>query len=82
MKSLEVETTVRGRNQVTLPKAVTDARQLHEGQRLVVILDDERPDEILLRRVRDSYAGVLTGVFGAGDAERERSLCDEREAWT
>jgi AbrB family looped-hinge helix DNA binding protein len=81
MAKFEVETTVRKRNQVTLPKAVADARQLHEGQRLVVVVDDEHPDEILLRRVRDSYAGILTGVYGANDAEREAYLRGEREAW-
>ncbi len=81
MARLVVNTIIRGRSQVTLPKAVTEASGLHEGQRLVVVVDDERPDEIVLRPVRDSYAGLLTGVFGVSDAEREAYVRGEGEAW-
>ena len=79
---LESETTIRARNQVTIPKDVAEARGLREGQRLLIVVDDDHPDEFIVRRLRDSYAGILTGVYGRTVAEREAYARGENEAWS
>jgi AbrB family looped-hinge helix DNA binding protein len=81
MKSIVVETTLRGRNQLTVPKEIAEAFGLREGQRLTFALDPGRPDEIVVRPMRESYAGILTGVFGVTDAEREAYVKGERDSW-
>jgi bifunctional DNA-binding transcriptional regulator/antitoxin component of YhaV-PrlF toxin-antitoxin module len=82
MRPLEAEGMLRGRNQLTLPKEIADATGLREGQRLIFAVDSERPGEIVLRPLRDSYAGLLTGVYGATAEEREAYLRGERDSWT
>lgn len=76
------ETTVTGKNQVSLPAA--GLRQLHwkRGDRLVaeVIGDDLL---VLMRRPEswtEALAGKLTDVFGTHE-ETIRWLEEEREAW-
>lgn len=81
MTTLELETTIRDRNQVTIPKEIADARGLRAGQRVLIVLDDEHPDEFVVRRLRDSYAGLLTGVYGRDAAERDAYVRGEREGW-
>ncbi len=45
------------------------------------VADEGQPPEIVARSVRESYAGLLTGVFGDDDAERETYVRGESEAW-
>lgn len=82
MTMTEYQTTIRARSQVTIPKQVADAQGLREGQRIVIVLDDEHPDEFIVRRLRDSYAGILTGVYGRTAAERAAYARGEREGWS
>lgn len=82
MAVFQSETVIRARNQITIPKEIAEARGLREGQHLVFLFDDERPDELIVRPLRDSYAGILTGVFGRDTAEREAYIRGEREAWS
>jgi hypothetical protein len=42
--------------------------------------DDLEPDESLEDTVRESYAGILTGVYGRDAAEREAYIRGERDA--
>lgn len=82
MTMFQSETIIRARNQITIPKEIADAHGLHEGQRLVFFFDDQRPDELVVRPMRDSYSGVLTGVYGRNAAEREAYIRGERESWS
>jgi AbrB family looped-hinge helix DNA binding protein len=82
MSTLELETTIRARNQVTIPKTVADTHGFREGQRVVIVVDDDHPDEFIVRRLRDTYAGILSGVYGRNTAEREAYARGESEAWS
>ena len=53
------------------------AAGLEPGDTLVVETDVENPDVLRLRRVRNSYAGALKGVYG----DARNYLEDERRSW-
>ena len=72
-----VEARLRARNQLTLPDPVVQAAGLAEGDRFIVDLDPGEPDVVRLRRVRTSYAGALTDVYG----DAEAALAEERGSW-
>jgi len=82
MSTIELETMIRARNQVTIPKEVADARGFREGQRVLIVVDDDQPDQFIVRRLRDSYAGLLAGVYGRNAAERDAYIRGESEAWS
>ncbi|MBV8368191.1 MAG: AbrB/MazE/SpoVT family DNA-binding domain-containing protein [Candidatus Eremiobacteraeota bacterium] len=82
MAVFQSETVIRARNQITIPKEIAEARGLRKGQHLVFLVDDDRPDELIVRPLRDSYAGILTGIYGRDAAEREAYIRGEREAWS
>ncbi len=82
MVVIQSETVIRARNQITIPKEIAEARGLREGQLLVFLFDDEQPDELIVRPLRDSYAGILTGIYGRDAAEREAYIRGERESWS
>jgi hypothetical protein len=69
VKAIEVEITVGKRNQLKIPQEIVDA------------FCSGRPDEIVIRRMRESYAGILSGVFGTTDAERKLYIKRERDSW-
>ena len=71
------EARLRARNQLTLPEPIVQAAGLDEGDRFVVDIDPDEPDVVRLRRVRDSYAGVLASVYGDATA----ALAEERGSW-
>lgn len=68
---------VRARNQMTIPDRIVEAAGIEEGETFVVELEPDAPDLLRLRRVRDSYAGTLGGLYGAVDAY----LDEERGDW-
>ena len=68
---------VRARNQMTIPEQIVEAADIHEGETLIVELEPSRPDVLHVRRVRESYAGVLPGVYGDAGAYLE----EERREW-
>ncbi len=68
---------VRARNQITIPEPVAKAAGIEEGDTFLVELESDDPSVLRLRRVRDSYAGALRGVYGDTAAYLE----DERRDW-
>lgn len=68
---------IRARRQMTIPEAVADAARIQEGETFVVELEPDDPDVLRLRRVRDSYAGALRGLYG----DTAAYLKEERRDW-
>jgi bifunctional DNA-binding transcriptional regulator/antitoxin component of YhaV-PrlF toxin-antitoxin module len=72
--SVIAEVRMRSRNQMTLPEPVVQAAGILEGDRFVVEVATNDPETVYLRRIRPSYAGALSDVFGDAaeyvDAER------------
>lgn len=68
---------VRARRQMTIPEAVADAAGIEEGETFVVELEPDDPDVLRLRRVRDTYAGALRGLYG----DTTTYLKEERRDW-
>lgn len=68
--SSEMELVVRKRNQVTLPQEVVDRLDLHEGDVVIVGIQN---GTAVLRPVRRSYAGIAKGLYGDAFLESERS---------
>ncbi len=79
MTRLEIEATVRDKNQVTIPRQVAERHGIEPGQR-ILILDTGNDDEFVVRVVRRTYAGTLAGVFGTTD-QNVAYVRGEREAW-
>ncbi|MBC5798700.1 MAG: AbrB/MazE/SpoVT family DNA-binding domain-containing protein [Candidatus Eremiobacteraeota bacterium] len=80
MASLDAEITVRQRNQVTLPSAIAEARNVKRGSRFIVHIDDHHPDVIFLRAIPRSYAGTLKGLFGT-TTEEELAYVRGEQDW-
>jgi bifunctional DNA-binding transcriptional regulator/antitoxin component of YhaV-PrlF toxin-antitoxin module len=79
MPVIDEKIILRDKNQMTIPKAVVEACRLRQGQPLIVHIDDEHPDEIILRVLPESYAGALTGIFAGVDAADH--VAAERVSW-
>ncbi len=79
MPTVDEKVTLQDRNQVTIPKTVVKARGLRRGQAMIVHIDEDRPNEIILRLIRESYAGALTEVFAGIDTQKY--LDEERTSW-
>jgi hypothetical protein len=71
------EARLRGRNQLTLPDPVVQAGHLAEGERFVVEIDPAEPGTVHLHRIRSSYAGAFSEVYGDAGA----ALAEAREGW-
>lgn len=76
-RSLPPQARLRARNQLTLPDPVVQAAGLAEGDRFSVDVDPAEPDVVRLRRLRTSYAGALTDVYGPA----AEALAEERKSW-
>jgi AbrB family looped-hinge helix DNA binding protein len=76
---IEIEATVRAKNQITIPLAIAERHGIQPGQRLIIV-DAGDGDEFTVRVIRHSYAGALAGIFGATN-ENVAYVRDEREAW-
>ena len=81
MSDLEVEVTVRPKNQLTLPEAIAKRLGIQPGDRLVITVDDEDPDRLNVRRLRRSYYGILEGVYGKTPEEVAEYIRQERASW-
>jgi bifunctional DNA-binding transcriptional regulator/antitoxin component of YhaV-PrlF toxin-antitoxin module len=77
--TLEIEATVRPKNQVTIPQLVAERHGIEPGQRLVIV-DTGAEAEFTVRVIRPSYAGALAGIFGTTE-ENVAYVRGEREAW-
>ena len=80
MANLELEVSLRQKNQITIPEEVVRRLGLAPGDRLVMAIDDAQPDPMQLRPIRRSYAGLLTGVYGT-DEEALEYVRAERASW-
>ncbi len=61
---IEIEATVRRKNQMTIPQPIA-GRYGIEPRRRLVIIDRGIEDEFTVRVIRSSCAGALAGVFGS-----------------
>jgi len=77
---LQEEVRVKRKNQITWPEKVADQMEVREGSRLLVVYD-EKSQVAVVRRIRDSYAGALRGVYGADGEEIRAYLEEERGSW-
>ena len=75
--SVIAEARLRGRNQLTLPDPVVQAGGLLEGERFVVEIDPSDPDTVRLHRIRASYAGALSDIYG----DPATAMAEAREGW-
>ena len=75
--TISARARVRARNQITIPEQIVEAAEIAEGETLIVELDVSRPDVLSVRRVRESYAGTLSGVYTDAGAYLE----EERRDW-
>lgn len=80
MSDFDDVVTMDERRQITLPEAVVTSLGLKPGDRLVVEIDETVPDQMRLRRLRRSYAGLLSGVYGS-DEEALAYVRAERASW-
>ena len=53
------------------------AADIHEGETLLVELEPAHPDLLRIRRIRQSYAGALRGMYG----DTRAYLDEERKDW-
>jgi len=74
---IEAKTRLRAKRQLTLPEGVATASHAEAGDEFVAAFDPADPDVIVLRRVRDSYFGLLRDGRPDGGAFVE----GERAAW-
>lgn len=77
MHAITAEARLRRKSQLTLPDSIVQAANVGVGDRFVVEVAPDEPDTITLRRVRQSYAGALGGVFG----DAADYLAGERATW-
>jgi bifunctional DNA-binding transcriptional regulator/antitoxin component of YhaV-PrlF toxin-antitoxin module len=77
---LEIEATVRDKNQMTIPRQVAERHGIEPGQR-ILFLDEGRDGEFIVRVLRSSYAGALTGIYGNTTDEAVEYVRHEREDW-
>ncbi len=77
MPTVSAEARLRPRNQLTLPEPIVEAAGLESGDVFVVEIEPGDPDTVRLHRVRKSYAGALTGIYG----DVQAYVDDERKAW-
>jgi bifunctional DNA-binding transcriptional regulator/antitoxin component of YhaV-PrlF toxin-antitoxin module len=58
VKRLEVQLTLRAKNQITLPDPVARHLGARPGDRLLITVQEDQPDTAVVRLLRRSYAGV------------------------
>lgn len=81
---IEIEVTLRERNQLTLPAEVVDRLGAAPGDRFIVTVQECDGKQVIrtvvVRPVRRSYARALEGVYGT-PREVAQYLKGERDAW-
>jgi bifunctional DNA-binding transcriptional regulator/antitoxin component of YhaV-PrlF toxin-antitoxin module len=76
-----VQSSLRARNQITVPAAIVKRLGLRAGDRFAFVAEDGDQDVLCLYRLRESYAGTLAGVYGRTPQEIADYLHAERETW-
>lgn len=77
---IEAEGDLRAKNQITIPRVIAEAVGAHPGDRFLFVVHEGERDVFHVHRLRDSYAGVLEGVYGKSQ-EAFAYIESEREAW-
>ncbi len=80
-ENLEVQVVLRERNQLTLPERVAVRIAAMPGDRLLLTVEATDPGVVRVKRLKDSYAGIATGVYGHTDEERAAYIAEERDSW-
>lgn len=81
---LQVQVTLRDRNQLTLPDRIADRIEAKPGDRLLLTVEPAAPGVggvVRLKRLKDSYAGIAPGVYGRTAEERAAYVTAERDSW-
>jgi antitoxin component of MazEF toxin-antitoxin module len=78
--TIEIEVCLNEDNGLILPDDVVKQLGLQPGSRLVLKLDEDRPNRMEVRPIRRSYAGLLNGMSGDDKAALEY-VRTERESW-
>lgn len=78
---MQVQATLRERNQLTLPDRVAALIQAKPGDRLLLTVSAGEPGVVRVKRLRDSYSGIAPGVYGRTAEERAAYVTAERESW-
>jgi bifunctional DNA-binding transcriptional regulator/antitoxin component of YhaV-PrlF toxin-antitoxin module len=71
MATIEIEVRLNDKNELTLPDEVMERLRLEPGQRLVLELEEENPNQMQVRPLRRSYRGLLAGVYGSDEEALE-----------
>ncbi len=77
---VEAESELRAKNQITMPKLVSEVLKARAGDRFVWVVEDGERGVVHLHRLQASYAGSMAGVYGGPD-EVDAYLTAERESW-
>jgi bifunctional DNA-binding transcriptional regulator/antitoxin component of YhaV-PrlF toxin-antitoxin module len=75
----EIVATVGENSQLVVPSQIAERYKIEPGQRLVII-DHGNDDEFVVRIIRSTYSGALTGVFGTTE-QNIAYVRGERETW-
>jgi bifunctional DNA-binding transcriptional regulator/antitoxin component of YhaV-PrlF toxin-antitoxin module len=76
-----MEVPLRQKNQITLPAEVARALEAGPGDRLLFTVYPDAPDTAVVRRIRESYFGVLAGAYGSGHDELLEYVRAEHASW-
>ena len=74
------EARLRLKNQVTVPEPIIDELGVEPNDTLVFEADPDRPGTATIRRLPDTFAGALTGIYGSAD-EVKAFLREEHAGW-
>lgn len=85
---IEIQVTLRERNQLTLPDRIAARIAAKPGDRLLLTVEETGdPDKhgdagvVRLKRLKDSYAGIAAGIYGKTAEERAAYVTAERGSW-
>ena len=79
--AIQVQVTLRERNQLTLPDRIAAHIDASPGDRLLMTVDTAQPGVVRLKRLKDSYAGIADGVYGQTAEEHAAYIATERDSW-
>lgn len=84
---IEVQVTLRERNQLTLPDRIAARIAAKPGDRLLLTVEPGEPNGpgdagvVRLKRLKESYAGIARGIYGRTAEDRAAYVSTERDSW-
>jgi antitoxin component of MazEF toxin-antitoxin module len=78
--TIRSQVRLRPKNQMTLPEDIVQQIGAEPGDHLILEVDDERPGEVRVRRLLESYTGIFDDLFASAD-EVKAYLAEERASW-